>query len=641
MRRTAASYQHSRTTYTVLSLFVVAVIVMAYINEPLLVSRVQTVSINIQRKKKDKFPFPDFNKYHHTRTLSPAEFGLERPDDRVFIVGDTHGMNRSLHNLLSTLSYDPHKDTLFLAGDLLAKSSEAGSLAVLDFLSQRQQGNCFPEIRPRRPEMASDSITPAAAECKGVYAVRGNHDQMIVQWRAWRDWFEPLQLTFPSADLYPRRFSVPSFPSLTSTESATFDVGPPVGTGSQFLSLIESEYLRDRNTDSGGAAADPQQWVDIARKRAVGTWRAEWWKRIPQTGKGRAKKEWIMFSDHYWIARDMKQEHAKFLYSLPLVIHVPSEHLFLVHAGLLPLDPRRPADDERQPLAHVPSLDDVRDRPVDDGDYGYTLLKLDPPQDVLRQMSIASNFTEDEIQELRVTQERSILQDVPHNRDPWVVLNMRGVRKSGKVTRRSDKGTPWAKTWNGQMKRCSGFKNATTALDSASQDDEMEEDANGSITRFHLSQAREKNEDDVPLPCYPSTVVYGHAASRDLDVRRWTVGLDTGCLYGRRLSSLVLQRKSDSQGPSHPSSTDDGDEDDDDEEESSDEEEDELDEYAFDGPFGAVNSRFARVAGGPAASRTRKPRTWTRAIKFGDKDSDLEAKLVSIKCPKAGDFAGP
>ena len=44
------------------------------------------------------------------------------------------------------------------------------------------------------------------------------------------------------------------------------------------------------------------------------------------------------------------------------------------------------------------------------------------------------------------------------------------------------------------------------------------------------------------MPCYPATVVYGHAASRDLDVRRWTVGLDTGCLYGRRLTALVLTR---------------------------------------------------------------------------------------------------
>lgn len=57
MRGTAASYHpkpHSRTTYTVLALFLVAVVVLAFLNEPLLVSRVQTVSLNVQNRKKER-----------------------------------------------------------------------------------------------------------------------------------------------------------------------------------------------------------------------------------------------------------------------------------------------------------------------------------------------------------------------------------------------------------------------------------------------------------------------------------------------------------------------------------------------------------------------------------------------------------
>ena len=64
--------------------------------------------------------------------------------------------------------------------------------------------------------------------------------------------------------------------------------------------------------------------------------------------------------------------------------------------------------------------------------------------------------------------------------------------------------------------------------------------------------------EESPLPCYPSTVVYGHTASRGLDVYRWTVGIDTGCvcctpfiplsrslrllfqIYGRKLTALIL-----------------------------------------------------------------------------------------------------
>ncbi|KAG8796362.1 hypothetical protein FRC16_009728 [Serendipita sp. 398] len=42
------------------------------------------------------------------------------------------------------------------------------------------------------------------------------------------------------------------------------------------------------------------------------------------------------------------------------------------------------------------------------------------------------------------------------------------------------------------------------------------------------------------LPCNPSTVIYGHAAGRGLDLKRWTLGLDSGCVYGRRMTALVF-----------------------------------------------------------------------------------------------------
>lgn len=57
----------------------------------------------------------------------------------------------------------------------------------------------------------------------------------------------------------------------------------------------------------------------------------------------------------------------------------------------------------------------------------------------------------------------------------------------------------WADLWNGAMSRCAGFEQAALGKKDS-------------------------------LPCHPSTVVYGHAASRGLDVHRWTVGLDTGCV---------------------------------------------------------------------------------------------------------------
>lgn len=198
-----------------------------------------------------------------------------------------------------------------MTGDIVAKSTESGSLAILDFIVRQKQGLCAkaaddaPRLSRSSPSVSQHKTSP----CKPIYAVRGNHDQMVIQWRAWRDWFEPLQIPTLSARLHsPRRLSISSLSALASSlplvaAPASYDAGPAVGTGSEFLALIEAEWLRDRKKDPNGAGSDVEEWIDVARKRAQGTWRAEWWNRIPRPGKGRAKKEWIMFGDHYNIAR--------------------------------------------------------------------------------------------------------------------------------------------------------------------------------------------------------------------------------------------------------------------------------------------------------------------------------------------------
>jgi hypothetical protein len=38
-----------------------------------------------------------------------------------------------------------------------------------------------------------------------------------------------------------------------------------------------------------------------------------------------------------------------------------------------------------------------------------------------------------------------------------------------------------------------------------------------------------------------TTVVYGHDARRGFNVGKWTVGLDSGCVYGKKLSALVIE----------------------------------------------------------------------------------------------------
>ncbi|EJU04568.1 Metallo-dependent phosphatase [Dacryopinax primogenitus] len=82
--------------------------------------------------------------------------------------------------------------------------------------------------------------------------------------------------------------------------------------------------------------------------------------------------------------------------------------------------------------------------------------------------------------------------------DPWSLLNMRSVLSSGAVSRKFD-GTPWTELFN------------------------------------HYQQSGEdaKKEDR-------EAVVFGHAAKLGLQVERWTLGLDTGCVYGRELTAVVI-----------------------------------------------------------------------------------------------------
>lgn len=228
-----------------------------------------------------------------------------------------------------------------------------------------------------------------------------------------------------------------------------------------------------------------------------------WLKKSHRNWEPYVPGGWKLQGKHYKVARDMTQEHYDYLCSLPLVLYSPTAHTYFVHAGLLPADPTRDLSDPKQPLSHLP----VTTNPEDD--------------DLV----------------LRGLQELALLNEVPQNQDPWVLLNMRSLTKAGKV-KDGKKGTPWPNLWNEVMDSCSGLL------------------ATGLPTNIS-----EHGSETTPPHCFPSAVLYGHAAIRDLDVRRWSVGLDTGCVsvpillfkrldaafrqaYGRRLTAVVLDSKS-------------------------------------------------------------------------------------------------
>jgi len=121
-----------------------------------------------------------------------------------------------------------------------------------------------------------------------------------------------------------------------------------------------------------------------------------------------------------------------------------------------------------------------------------------------------------------------LLTDIRQNRNPWNTLNIRDVTKKGYISRKAGDGRPWAELWNDAQRLCKGFdQKYASSADFEYGDGLSDED---------LAEALKKKR----LSCYPTSVIYGHAAGRGLDIQRWTKGIDTGCVYGDYLTALVF-----------------------------------------------------------------------------------------------------
>ncbi|KIO28345.1 hypothetical protein M407DRAFT_181716 [Tulasnella calospora MUT 4182] len=331
----------------------------------------------------------DFSQYVGLWTISGDEIAIDDPERRLIIVGDVHGMDNELGDLLKKVGYSSEHDRLVHLGDVTIKG---------------------PHSRRVLSRLASQNVT----------GVRGNHDQKVIEWRGFidyvksqkggREWFEELE----AMDLTPKQFDK--------------------------LSKKKKKY------------------------------------KIPDG--------WEWGSEHWNLARKLSESEYNYLRSLPLAIHLPSLHTFVVHAGMLPYDPTHSMRNKKQPLSHLPTV---------------------------------SHASSQDVETVRAAQELTILNEVPQNRKPFTLLNLRDVTPKGKVSRKPGNGQPWADMWNEVQHLCKGF---SSELVDDNEPDELK---------------RKKY-----LPCYPTNVIYGHAAKRGLDLKRWTKGIDTGCVYGRRLTALVF-----------------------------------------------------------------------------------------------------
>lgn len=146
-----------------------------------------------------------------------------------------------LRALLDEISFNPKKDKLIHCGDICTKGPFEGSLAVLEYMSSNN-----------------------------VSGVRGNHDQVIIEWRAWMEWIRGLYR----------------------------------GQGRDWLEMLHTRWDEAvRRRKEGGARDDDEEdeldekkWMKKQRKMAK-RWEKKFWKKVPE--------DWEMFGEDYQIARSI------------------------------------------------------------------------------------------------------------------------------------------------------------------------------------------------------------------------------------------------------------------------------------------------------------------------------------------------
>jgi hypothetical protein len=377
---------------------------------------------------------------------------------------------------LTKIQYDASKDFLIHVGDLVAKGPDP--LKVLKFMRKNR-----------------------------VRGVRGNHDEKVVEWRNWMVWAGTKETARRRAG------------EEVSSDDIQDDDDPDSATWRQFVKSIDWQY-----------GADPKRLHS-----ALST------SNLP------FPKSWEWRSEHWKIARDMNKKEYDYLVSLPLALHIPSIHSVVVHAGLLGRDPTKLADAADQPYSNL--FDEVTE--------------TDPKAAPMS----------------RHQAELDVFTKIKQNRRPYTLMNIRSVLKDGRVTKKSNKGTPWSDIWQQEQARCAGP--GRWALGEVAEDEdetvgvehagvEMVEDMESRGLEVGLEK-RKKHVVLESLPrlnCSPLTVIYGHAgqytrdrsrsirmiladilssfslvtlaAGRGLDIKQFSKGLDSGCVYGHRMTALVL-----------------------------------------------------------------------------------------------------
>ncbi|KEQ96821.1 hypothetical protein AUEXF2481DRAFT_3511 [Aureobasidium subglaciale EXF-2481] len=195
----------------------------------------------------------------------------------------------------------------------------------------------------------------------------------------------------------------------------------------------------------------------------------------------------------------LKPRHLKWLRSLPLIIHVPA---------LSP--PKNPA----------PAFSDL-------DTLGKKKKKAKTFQ-ILHDINVVH---------------AGLVPSVPLLRqDPFSVMNMRSMSPTNHVPSENRKrGIPWERVWGWYNDRIARTRSPfmTWLFGSSTESTEAKNWWKSWHGLYNSENDNEEAQTTVKHPP-PSVVVYGHDSPRGLNLKRWSKGLDSGCVNGDKLTAMVL-----------------------------------------------------------------------------------------------------
>ncbi|GAA5838493.1 hypothetical protein JCM11251_003408 [Rhodosporidiobolus azoricus] len=295
-----------------------------------------------------------------------------------------------------------------------------------------------------------------------------------------------------------RPFGRPTSLTSSSSTRSSSSASRPTSTASSRIGSIAS-LSSDASTD-GSLTGSLYSWLSpslsVSEVKKLGVVVPEGW-------------EWG--GEHFEIARHLSKEDVAYLEDLPLTLWVEEIKSWVVHAGMAPWSSLSTT------LSSLPSTTLTSTSAVPSLLTSTSPLEFSPSSSLSRRLSRSS---------------RTALLLEPLNTDPYTLLNMRTLHSSSSKGSSKVKGP--STTWTASSKGRKAGKGSRPWW---------------AVWEDGMNECAEENAEGSAEKCEEAGVIYGHWAGQGLQVQPHSIGLDTGCAYGRRLSALVVPLTSSATSP--------------------------------------------------------------------------------------------